>query len=372
MRTKSAYLDKTVILEGCNGEWAQERYLPLLVDRAANGGCELWAIDLDDGILLTNDKIQESWTIAQARGQAHYLSKLKDKQSYNKLLDATHVFIVTPDQYHCQIAEFWLERLAPNGKIFIEKPLDASMRSADELRKDIKRKKQEDTIFMFDHYLARARPLMEDWPRYLKLIGGIEKIDASILESSTIKPNRVKTLEKGIIFDLFGHILALSGALIEQNLTPSPHILQKVEIKGVKAAQYLNSPISGETFSEIRFNINNVAVTGSMGQGVGREDNKEMTVYGSKGIINLDFQNDTFACNPEGQPKSRGKLEARHVETFLEELIGRNKQSISIPGVLDFDAAFEILSILNKAKAQMGKMADYQAGETTDNILKKF
>lgn len=373
MWTKSAYLDKTIILEGCNGEWAQERYLPLLADRAAKGDIELWAISLDDKILLKNDKTQEFWTTAQAHDKAHYLNKKKNEQSYNRLSDATHVFVVTPDRTHSQIAKSWLERLAPNGKIFIEKPLDASMRSADELREDIKKKKKEDTVFVFDHYLARAYPLLQDKNGGLAQIGTIEKIEFHILESAPIKENRSKTLDRGIIFDLFSYVLTLSGALIERKLTPLISILQRAEIREVKAAQYLGSPIAGETFSQVKFTFDNVEVTSLLGKGIGTQDDKEMIVYGSNGIIKLDFlMNTCFIFNHEGEEKLQGKLEAMHVETFLEELIDKDKQPISIPGVLDFDTGFEILAILDKAKTQVEKMLPYQVGEPIDNILKRL
>ena len=364
MQTKSAYLDKTIILEGCNGEWAQERYLPFLADRAAKGNIELWAIDRNDEILLENEKTQESRVIAQAHDKAHYLNKKKDKPLYNGLSDATYVFIVTPDRTHSQIAEFWLEHLAPNGKIFIEKPLDASMKSACKLRKRIKEENKEGAVFVFDHYLAIAHPLIANWNSYLKPIGRVERIEFHILESSTIKPNRVKTLDKGIIFDLLGHVLTLSGALIEQRLTPSISALQRAEIKEVKAAQYSGSPIGGETFSKVEFTFGNVEVASLIGKGIGTRDDKVMIVHGTRGMFKINFKSKRDAFE--------GKLEARHVETFLKELIDKNKQPISIPGVLDFDTAFEILTILDRAKGEMAKAEDYRVEDSVDSILAKF
>lgn len=364
MNSKFGYPNKIVVLEGCNGEWAQARYLTPLADRAANGDIELWAVDLNDEILLKNEKTQESWPIAQAHGKAHYLNKLKDKQSYSRLSDATYVFLVTPDNTHCQRAEFWLEQLAPDGKIFIEKPLDASMKSARKLREKIKKENKEGAVFVFDHYLAMAHPLIENWNSYLKPIGRVERIEFNILESSTIKPNRVKTLDKGIIFDLLGHVLAVSGALIEQKLTPSISALQRAEIKEVKATQYFGSPIGGETFSKVKFTFGNVEVSSLIGKGIGTQDEKVMIVYGTSGMLKINFKSKRDAFE--------GKLETRHVETFLEKLIDKDKRPISIPGVLDFDTAFEILTILDRAKGEMTKAEGYRAGDSTNSILTKF
>ncbi len=373
MNIKSGYPNKKVVLEGCNGEWAQERYLPFLVAKAARGDIELWAIDIGDEIQLKNPEIKKSWEVAQNYDKAHYLNKIKNEQSYNRFSDATYVFIVTPDQYHCQIAEFWLGRLAPEGKIFIEKPLDAFKKSALKLRQNIKEREREDAVFMFSHYLATAYPFLQDKNRSLDQIGKVEKIEFHILESSPIPPNRVKTLNKGIIFDVFGHVLALSGALVERNLTPSKSILQRVKLREVKAARYLDCPIAGETFSRIKFAFNNIEVVSLIGKGIGTQDDKVTIVYGTNGMSELDFLSEAFRIfNRQGQQQSRGQLNSRHVESFLEEIIGKEEQPISIPGVLDFDAAIEMLVILDEAKMRIEKILDYQAGESIDSILDRL
>lgn len=372
MSTKSDYSNKKIILEGCNGEWSQGHYLPLLAQRAAREDIELWAIDLEDEIQLRNSQIKRSWEEAHGHHKAHYLNKIEMGQSYKRFSDVTYVFIVTPDQYHCQIAEFWLGRLAPEGKIFIEKPLDAFIQSAFKLRQSLTETNKEDAVFVFSHYLAKVRPLMEDWNRHLKQIGKVEKIEFRILESSPIPLNRAKTLDKGIIFDLFGHILALSGALIEPNLTPSKSISQRVELRKVKAARYYDCPITGETFSWLKFSLDDTQVISLMGKGVAQDD-KVMMVYGTNGMIKLDFLIDTYlALDRQGQEISQGKLNPRHVESFLEQIIEEEKQPISIPGIVDFDAGIEILAILDEAKMQIKKIINYQAGEPIDNILKRL
>jgi len=371
MNIKSDYLNKNIVLEGCNGEWSQRHYLPLLVNKAARGDIKLWAIDVEDEIKLKDPQIRKSYEIAQSHHKAHYLNKIKHEQSYKGFSDATYVFIVTPDQYHSQIAEFWLGRLAPKGKIFIEKPLDASMRSALKLRQNIKERNKEDAVFVFSHYLARAQPFLQDINRNLDQIGKVERIEFHILESATIPLNRAKALNKGVIFDLFGHILALSGALIERNLTCSKSILQRAKLREVKAAQYLGCPTAGEAFSRIKFAFDNVEVISLIGKAL--RDEKVMIVYGSNGVTKLDFLSNTFLVfDHQGEPKSQGQLNPRHVESFLEEIIDKDKQPISVPGVLDFDAGIEILAILDKAKMRIEKIVDYQVGESTDSILTRL
>lgn len=105
-----------VILEGCNGEWAQECYLPVLIRKAVGGEIELWAVDIENEIKLNNPEVKRAWHVAQSNNRARYLNKSKDIRGYGELSSANYVFVVAPDQYHCEIAEFWLERLAPGGK----------------------------------------------------------------------------------------------------------------------------------------------------------------------------------------------------------------------------------------------------------------
>lgn len=170
-----------MILEGCNGDWAQKHYLPALVDKAARGDIELLAIDIVPYIQLKDRKVVISWQTAQERGTARYLSKLdiKDKEHYVTARNVDYVFVVAPDQYHCQIAGFWLERLTTEAKIFVEKPLDASISSALELKNKLG---ERDIVYAFDHYLARAQPFLQKQSEYLKKIGKITRIEFHILE----------------------------------------------------------------------------------------------------------------------------------------------------------------------------------------------
>jgi predicted dehydrogenase len=274
---------KKVILEGCNGDWAhQKRYLPILLGKATQGDIELLAIDIESDIKLSDPMTEKNWEAAGGQ-KARYIRKVDNTLVSNKLPKADYVFIVTPDNVHCEIASFWLERLTPEGKIFIEKPLDASLVSASELKKKITKK---ETVFAFDHYRARSYPFLKNKDKYLKMIGKVNQIKFHILEDEMVPAARAKALDKGMIFDLFCHGLAVLFALKEPT---------KVELKEVKAARYAGSPISGDTFAWIRFVMNNkIQVDSAIGKCVGTSKDKFMSIVGSSGEIFLDFQNDKF------------------------------------------------------------------------------
>ena len=359
-----------IILEGCNGEWAQKYYLPFLVQKALEGNVELWAVDIEPQIKLSTP-IAASWQAAQNRGVAHYLNKAGDKESYEMPSEVGDVFIVTPDQYHCEVAEFWLERLAPEGKIFIEKPLDASLEQAKELGRKIAGR---NIVYGFDHYLANTYPFLQNKASYLGEIGKINEIEFCISEPSEIPRQREKTLDKGVIFDLFCHVLALVGAVVSKGSTCSAAMLSTVDIKEVKAAKYVNCPISGETFAWIKFIVNNeIQVDSTVGKCIGDFEEKFMRLYGADGNIKLDFVENKFSVfDSQGRQTKQGVLNEKHVESFLKGILQGKEHPLSVPGVLTFDIALEILKILGEAKRQIGKIPDYPCQESISQILERF
>ncbi len=368
---RETYCPSKTILEGCNGDWAQKHYMPALIDKAAGGYIILWAIDVEENAKLSSSEIEQGWQIAEKQGTAFYINKVKGFGDCQALFNAEFVFIVTPDQSHCETAKFWLDRLAPKGKIFIEKPLDVALGPARELQEAL-RTKTESAVFGFDHYLARAFPFLQKRDEYVCEIGEIERIECHILEPFGIPPNRVKALDKGVVLDLFCHILSLAAATAGSSQTTMEEVLRHIEIIEVKAAQYGGSPISGETFAWIRFHINRIEINGVVGKYIGTLEEKSMTVHGSRGHIKLDLLGDEFfIADKRAHIKEHAKLNPRHVESLIKALL-RGEEPLSAPGVLSFDAAFEVLKTLNEVKMLTGNMVEYQAGENITGILERF
>ena len=350
---------KNVVLEGYKSAWSQRSYFPVLQAKAEKGDIALWAVDI-----ITSP---ESDTI-------HYIDKIKEKDRYIKLANADFVFIVNPPQYHVEAAKFWLPRLTEGGKIFIEKPLDISVLKAKKFKQEIYNDKKEGSIFGFDHYLARSYLFLKNEERILQTIGGIESIrniEFRILEDSPIPQGRKVTLDKGIIFDLFCHILAVVGATVSRQTYCSAMSIRAVEDIHVKAAKYQNAPIRGETFSRIDFNVNGINVEAIIGKCVGDSQDKSMIINGNKCSIELDFMEDEFYIyDSENIILETGKLNPNHVETFIEEVLdGKNPNMV--PGVISFDISFEILELLKKTKKKIhGSLVEYKCGSTLEEILK--
>lgn len=342
---------KIVVLEGCNGEWAQQSYLPFLVNQAKEGLIQLWAVDVEPKIKLTSLEVTAAWREASKKGNACYQNKKTNIESYEVPDNIDFVFIVTPDEYHCRLAEYWFERLNKKGKIFIEKPLDVSIKAAEAIKnkKDVAK-----TVYGFDHYLARAYLLSKK--NLLKKQKDIGSIEFNILEKDPIPPEKKKTLKKGVIFDLLPHVLAIVSTTSSGYTNPSKEILDTVKYNQILPAEYENPPISGETFARVQFTIdinkNKIKVDSAVGKGAGKSDVKNIK-FNKEAPTNLD-QDENLKLKP--------------VESFLKAIV-LGKNPLSAPGVLSFDAALAILEKLEEAKKQAQKRRRrYKIGTPADKI----
>ncbi|MFO8101530.1 MAG: hypothetical protein R6U37_05100 [Dehalococcoidia bacterium] len=360
---------KKIILEGCNTEWAQLHYLPTLLESVQEGKTELLAIGIEPEIRLGDPYIKKLWHVLAHSRSVRYINK-NDRQ-HSDTSDITHVFVVTPDRYHSSVASYWLDHIDPRGNIFVEKPLDVSVLSALALKEKIEREQKRNTVFAFDHYLARAWPFLRLKRECLREIGELKSIDFSILESSSIPPHREQSLDKGIIFDLFCHILAIVGVLVEGDSTVPKLSFQRIKLDKVKVAQYVGCPICGETFALLDFTIGDLPVRAIMGKYVA-SDTKAMNICGSRGRIQLDFLKDEFEIfDSQDNRKEYGHLNPQHVEIFIKKAIKEIDVTLS-DGILSFEAAFEILMILNQVKAQIQEMPLYQPLTPFDQIFKEL
>lgn len=350
-------IEKRVILAGSNGEWAQKHYLPFLIEKAIRGDITLWATDIQPEIKLNSPRSQNLWQTAKSKGKACYLDMTKSMESCEIPWNVDYVFIVTPDRCHCEVAEFWLSRLSTKGKIFIEKPLDASIKAAEQLKTKIL---NNNVVYGFDHYLASLYPFLRCVRSYLKKIGEPESLglEIKILENTEIPFEKAYTLKEGVIFDLFPHVLAVSAAVVEKKLAPTKDILQEAKFVGGARAKYRDWLFSSETWARTTFLVGGKKCITVVGKGIGETPDKQMTIYGADGRkVEIDFQ--TYVVYVNGRPE--GNLESKHVESFLETVL-EGSSIDSAPGVMSFGAAFEILKWLSCIRGSIDMGPDYDIG----------
>ena len=211
---------------------------------------------------------------------AEYIDKSEEEDfELYQNLKADIVFIATPDYTHIKIATFWLSEDEKCKSLFIEKPIDSSLSKARVLQYYSGNKK----VYALDHYLARFGTLNNDLAMggLIGLIGGdVEEVAFYLLEdrSEAFKgpieaEMRKSALQKGLILDLFPHILALL------------HNLGKVEtitISKVRVGRYSyedeegnikKASTSKETFAHLEFSIKSysdksVLVNAYIGKGI--------------------------------------------------------------------------------------------------------
>jgi predicted dehydrogenase len=346
---------KRVVLEGGNGEWAQECYLPFLLREAAKGDLELRVVDVAPQIKLDSPALVSLWRGAKAS----YLDKTSDEKAYVASEKADYVFIVTPDRYHCEVAAFWRERLNQGGHIFIEKPLDASSDNARALLAGGVK-----SISGYDHYLAKVYPFLRQRRDYLGENARISRLEFNLLEAAAIAPNRAATLDRGVILDLLGHILAVVGTILGRNSASLDSILKTVKLGNVAAARYRGSPIAGETYARISFSIGGTEVIARIGKGVGKRDDKCLIIHHEGGKMRLNFKANRVTADAA---RHNSRLEDEPVASFLKAVLS-GEEPLAAPGVLSFTAALAILETLEAARNRVGAMPLYAIGTPPSRI----
>jgi predicted dehydrogenase len=350
-----------VVLEGCLGDWAKKSYIEDLAKRAEKREIVLYAVDVRD-----RKKDEEKYD--QYRKLVYFVNKVKDKKMYEKIPKADFVFIVTPHEFHCAIADHWLEdeRLKATGKIFIEKPLNSSVENIKDLEKKHGKKKLMEKIIAIDHYIPKIAPLLEEieWKR--RKYGKIEKVRINILESDPIQESREKTLDEGLILDIFPHVLAVFTKIMKAvgDFTLDAH---KVKIIEIKTGKYKNACIGGETFAKIVLKFNNTTLESFIGKAVGFEDEKTMEIFFEKGYATADFITGNFSLKKENGKSKRGHLQKIPVKVLLDDVINRKEFHKNF---LSFDEGFEIVKIISRIRKKTGKPRAYEKFSSVNTILK--
>lgn len=340
-----------IVLEGSNGSWAKKQYLPCLIAWLVNHQNDsLTAVDVVPFPDSFPPETQSGFDKLLVSGQFRYINKTVNSNGYSDLTGKDVVFVVTPPSTHAGIIESWLPRLSQQGRIFAEKPIVDTWGDTLKLREIIRQYNQPEKIFGFDHYLARVHPFLVKKTKYLKKIGKITSIPFDVLESTPIETGREKTLEQGVIPDLFSHVLAITRAIISE--AKSSPILPSFAVhqNQIWRAQYRGAPIQEETLAGIDFELDTIPVHSVVGVCVGDEPVKRVEIRGEKGSINLDLAADRYRVfSNSGEESDSGLLDSQHVKTFIEAVISR-KNTASIPGVLSADEAIRITEIFSDVK----------------------
>lgn len=358
---------KKVVLEGCLGDWSKKSYIEPLAERARQGTIELYAVDVRD-IREGEDKAEyyESPVIFVDR-------KLKEgKKKYDTIENVDFVFVVAPHEFHCDIADHWLEkgRLNKNGKIFIEKPLDSSVENIKELEEKYGEKKLDDRIIAVDHYIPKIIPLIKELKKTKENYGKIKKVRINLLESDPILESRGKTLDEGLILDIFPHVLAVFVKIMKV-LDQYELDANRFEIFEVKTGKYKGAPITGETFAKIGAEIEGIPLESCIGKAVGSHDTKILEISFERGLVTADFASGDFSMQKGDGSNINGNLQKSHISMLLDCIIDKEYKDEILSLSLNFNEGFEVVKIISKIREKASEPIEYEKGSSLDGILMK-
>jgi predicted dehydrogenase len=388
---------KEIVLEGCLGDAAVNRYWPAIRVHVEQQRARFWGSDLYDPEKLrkfdaatVSDKNEGKklkrmqQCLEQMRGlRTVYLNKRnrEDVRIYeNLVVDA--VFIATPDETHCEIARKWLGRAK---WIFIEKPLDSSVENIEALEEDLNQYGGEVVPLGFDHYRAKALPLRQMIQSFLGWFrSSPEQLIFYLLESETIEEeSRAHTLKRGLILDLFPHCLSLLMFFGD----PSTF-----QLDNMKVGRYEGAQIDKETFAAIKFTLKShdnkpLRGTAYIGKGVkgvkglrraGKISEagprKLLEVYGPDGrIVRLDFlrDNNTLSIEQGGQEQVvAGLIDPPH--NFLVDSLIFNRLSWD-HSCFSIKAGKIIVAKITEMMAQIpDDLPSYRTSDYLEDILQKI
>jgi len=353
--------DEKVILEGYLGDWAQKSYFRNLAEKAGQSKITFYAVDIRPA----------PSPVGNYKKSVIFVDKKSENVKYKAINDVDYVFIVTPHEFHCLIAEHWLQKgkLSENGQIFIEKPLNSSVENILKLEKY---KEAKDKIIAIDHYIPKVLPLIEKLEGTRKKCGKIKKIIFNILESDPILESRSKTLDEGLILDICPHILAIFTKIM--NICNTFQLnADNFEVLTVNTAKYVSAPIAGETFARIVVKIEEVTLECHIGKAVGTKDNKVLEILFERGSVTADFVAGDFSLKIADENPIDGRLQKKHIGTLLDDIIDKEfNRDEFLKKSLNFDEGFEIVKIITKIRGSMGKPIEYEKSSSLNKILMKF
>ncbi len=272
------------------------------------------------------------------------------------------VFVLVPDEIHVKYARDWLKRAV---LVVVEKPYNRDLVEAqmfEQILADMVRVNGQfhpvTWVVCIDHYLGKIFEfvLHRDEAALIRQLGVIQRIEFSICESRPVEPWRATSLEAGMVYDLFCHLLAQISPFV--NL--KTFLQQEPAQCHISVAQHENCPIAAESFAYIScdnlydYHSRPIQLTGSLGKGIGEADNKFLRLVGQRTSVYADFapHSDGQICFVDGTHKSplynignghHEMLEAIFKGRFIEEPVGG----------LTGEIAIQILQILTSIRSRI-------------------
>ncbi len=385
---------KEIIVLGA-GSWVREQYARALKPYRLRGECGVFFV-YDTGYAqrmglgveeaeqynrytLSNVGEFESWgatciDLADESGREH----LKGLSPYA-------VFVVTPDNTHCDMVEEWLDRAS---NIFVEKPFDIDHERIRRLHEKVNSGGLICDVWGFDHYLVRANQFvkMKEHLGFDAHLGGkIHQFRFNMLEAGEAGiERRAASLQSGLIMDLGSHTPALVLAFGDPGSISFDYVKAGVyEPGGGVLSSGRNLIMSGmETFAEVKFSFTSVFgdlvdATVCVGKCVGLQDEKYVEVVGGADrdrAVRLDMKSCIVDFGGGDSLRPVTSLFSNPIELLIREVMAeRHPESLAL---FDLRMGQSIVERLNEWRQPIiehvgkgNKLEGYTAGDSLDQIL---
>lgn len=323
-------------------------------------------------------------------------SRMENPETELSALRPNALMIATPDVTHADLAMSWLRRGIPTlQKIYIEKPLDASIEKARELIESIRSDVQ---VYAFDHYRMRAHLSPTAITKILDHLGGdLENFEFYLLEDRsgadpTFHPRiqrdgaieneqRVKALRNGVSDDLLIHMYPLLEyfGYIESMF---PTRVRAGRYRGVDGDPLKPTEIAGETYAHVDFEFmshmgNGVRGSAYVGKGISgsrqmgsRFDHnvKALSLYGINGkrvIFDLRSSGEgagfAYLLDADGNVERTVPLNTDPYELFFSGVLGGNGDGHAL-SAQDGLLMLERNSEIKRGMVQDGPLPLYDGG----------
>jgi predicted dehydrogenase len=387
---------KPIVVCGA-GDWVKKQYAPAVKHLGEERGCPIAiAYDsryIDSWVRLPGPERRRyqnaiDTNVASFRSSGLRCLDIAAPKDADELASLTPsvVFVVTPPELHCRIADEWLTRA---GTVVVEKPFDTDLAAVEGMVHRLRCDASHPDLLAFDHYLVRAEPLRALWQTgWLAefLEGEICHWSFEMVESSTDEEiiSRMPALQSGMVMDQCAHGMALLW------LCGDP---ATIDVESVKAGVYQANPQLGvatcardlmpdgmETFAEATFTFTSVFGKQSPGRiRVGKfveGSRKLLLVIGGRAgdrVVTADFVDNRLTCSRGNAVAVEGALPGDAVATMVRTIVDNEARPSA--GLMRVDEAAGVVVALTKihepivARVRNGlPLAQYVAGTSAEEV----
>lgn len=349
-------MDKTIVVIGANGSvWRLkiEPALHKLRNSLADQDVVLhfWGVEREG--CQNNDVIIERW---------FSIDSPKDVESLHNALGNEEIqiaVIASPNETHVGYLGLLLGKVP---HILVEKPLAEHTLEAD-LAVGLAAGTSKSTCMGLDHYVAKPAirfALNKTRSGELgKMIGEIASIQFTMMELGIIDTARTSTLDRGLTFDM-----AIHGFTILLCWLLGTRRGGRIRVSDAHAAQYVGSPIQGETAARIDLRVKN-GPSASIIIGKGLLDRKRLVIQGSEGTIEADITTGAVILRKDKEeteilPATRDDA----YEVLIEEV---TRAACGLPqgentGLIELSVARDALSLVSKTRRAFHEFEKHPAG----------